>query len=156
MRYNPDPPYNILATDVIDFPTMQRLARFARYWDMVANSGRFPEALPLVLAAGTDGSPFAGFLALSDWLYAKAGQTHQLAMERLFDLLHGYLTGPCAIERGRVEAALVADYVRTGARGKLGFMDKSPYDGPGRGARAPGLAGSTPSRQARFTTMWSP
>jgi radical SAM superfamily enzyme YgiQ (UPF0313 family) len=149
MRYNPDPPYNILATDVIDFPTMQRLARFARYWDMVANSGRFPEALPMVLAAGTDGSPFAGFLALSDWLYATAGQTHQLAMERLFDLLHGYLTGPCAIERSRVEAALVADYVRTGARGKLGFMDKSPYDGPGRSARAQGLAGSTPSRQAR-------
>jgi hypothetical protein len=70
-------------------------------------------------------------------------------MERLFDLLHGYLTGPCVLDRMRVEAALVADYVRTGARGKLGFMDKSPYDGPGRSARAQGLAGSTPSRQAR-------
>jgi radical SAM superfamily enzyme YgiQ (UPF0313 family) len=149
MRYNPDPPYNILATDVIDFPTLQRLTRFARYWDMVANSGRFQVALPLVLGSQADGSPFAGFLALADWLYATAGQTHQLAMERLFDLLHAWLTGPCAQDRARVEAALLADYVHTGGRGKLGFMDKSPYDGPGRGATARGAANSTPSRQAR-------
>jgi hypothetical protein len=88
-------------------------------------------------------------LALADWLYATAGQTHQLAMERLFDLLHAWLTGPCALDRAWVEAALLADYVRTGGRGKLGFMAKSPYDGPGRGARARGAAASTPSRQAR-------
>ena len=35
MRYSPYPPYTVLATDCIDFPTMQRLTRFARYWDMI-------------------------------------------------------------------------------------------------------------------------
>ena len=35
------PPYTVLATSLIDFATMQRLVRFARYWDLVANSGRF-------------------------------------------------------------------------------------------------------------------
>ena len=50
LRFNPDPPYNILATNVIDFATMQRLSRFSRYWDIVANSGRFSRTLPLLLA----------------------------------------------------------------------------------------------------------
>jgi radical SAM superfamily enzyme YgiQ (UPF0313 family) len=149
MRYNPDPPYNILATDVIDFSTMQRLARFARYWDMVANSGRFQETLPMVLSADAKGSPFGGFMALSDWLFETAGQTHQLALERLFDLLHAYLVGICALERTQVETALLADYARTGARGRPGFMGNRLHSETGRGVGLHAAAASTPERQAR-------
>ena len=46
MRYNPSPPYNILSNDLIDFTTMQRLNRFARYWDLIRNSGRFRDTCP--------------------------------------------------------------------------------------------------------------
>jgi radical SAM superfamily enzyme YgiQ (UPF0313 family) len=41
MRYGAHPPYELLANRDLDFPTMQRLRRFARYWDLVANSGNF-------------------------------------------------------------------------------------------------------------------
>src|SRR5471032_2300377 len=47
--FDPHPPYTILATDRIDFSTMQRLVRFSRYWTLVANSGRFAHTLPLIL-----------------------------------------------------------------------------------------------------------
>jgi hypothetical protein len=46
MVYSPHPPYEILQTRLIDFFTMQRLRRFARYWDLIANSGNFIEQLP--------------------------------------------------------------------------------------------------------------
>jgi hypothetical protein len=47
MVYNPHPPYEILQNKLIDFATMQRLRRFARYWDLVGNSGNFIEtAIP--------------------------------------------------------------------------------------------------------------
>jgi hypothetical protein len=46
MVFDPYPPYTILATDRIDFATMQQLVRFARYWDLVANSGRFAHTMP--------------------------------------------------------------------------------------------------------------
>src|SRR5690606_38019049 len=97
LRFNPEPPYNILATAAIDFPTMQRLVRFARYWDLVANSGRYPRSLPRLLGD----SPFARFLAWSDWLYASTGQTHALAHERMVHLLHDYL---CEVLREPGEA----------------------------------------------------
>ncbi|MBL8246083.1 MAG: DUF4080 domain-containing protein, partial [Rhodanobacteraceae bacterium] len=138
LRFAPDPPYQILATDVIDFATMQRLTRFARYWDLYANSGRFRRSLPLLLGD----APFACFLAFADWLYARTGQTHALAHERLVNLLHEYL-----VERGdaAVEPALLADYRGAGGRARLRFEDATAPVPPPR-ARP---AGATPQRQAR-------
>jgi hypothetical protein len=66
---------------------MQRIVRFARYWDLIANSGRFKTVLPALLAD----SPFARFLALSDWLYAKTDATHRISPERLAGLLNEWL-----------------------------------------------------------------
>ena len=60
MVYDPQPPYELLQNRDLDFATMQRLRRFARYWDLVANSGRFVGTAPLIWK---DGSPFYEFLA---------------------------------------------------------------------------------------------
>jgi radical SAM superfamily enzyme YgiQ (UPF0313 family) len=40
MIYAPHPPYEILSTREIPFADLQRMRRFARYWDIIANSGR--------------------------------------------------------------------------------------------------------------------
>jgi radical SAM superfamily enzyme YgiQ (UPF0313 family) len=84
MVYRAEPPYEVLQTKLIDFFTMQRLRRFARYWDLVVNSGNFPG----VAAAF---SSFAQFMRFSDWLYARTGQTHEIARSRLAGLLGEYL-----------------------------------------------------------------
>jgi len=55
MIYNPQPPYEILQNKLIDFATMQRLRRFARYWDMVGNSGNFIETTPLIWSTSSPG-----------------------------------------------------------------------------------------------------
>jgi len=155
MRYNPDPPYNILANDQLDFSTMQRLVRFARYWDLVANSGRFAGVLPLLLGTGREESAFAHFLAFSDWLYERTAQTHQLALERLFDLLREYLVGQLGKQMATVTALLDEDYRRTGARGrKMSRKSGSEsFSVPAMGSpmqREPAAAGSNAlPRQAR-------
>jgi len=89
MVYSPQPPYELRQNGLLDFFTMQRLRRFARYWDLVANSGAFPESSAL-LRAGR--SPFGSFLKFSDWLYGRAGQTHGISRARLLELLKTYLT----------------------------------------------------------------
>jgi radical SAM superfamily enzyme YgiQ (UPF0313 family) len=87
MVFDAYPPYTILATDRIDFSDMQRLVRFARYWDLVANSGRFARTLPLILGD----TPFANFMMLSDWLYSKTDATHRIALDRLAGLVSEWL-----------------------------------------------------------------
>jgi radical SAM superfamily enzyme YgiQ (UPF0313 family) len=98
MVYGATPPYEILQNKLIDFATMQRLRRFARYWDLIANSGRFTDAAPLLWKSA---SPFWSFLKFSDWLYAETGQTHEIALARLTELLARYLGQPVSANAGR-------------------------------------------------------
>ncbi|HRD65502.1 MAG TPA: DUF4080 domain-containing protein [Candidatus Competibacter sp.] len=120
-RYNPHPPYNLLCSKAIDFATMRRLERFARYWDLIGNSGRFRNARPLLL--GDD--PFGRFMMLSDWLFASTGQTHQFALERLFDLLYRGLIELLGIAEPAAREALILDHRASGARGYPEFRRPS-------------------------------
>ena len=122
MRYNPHPPYNILATDRIDFATMQRIGRFARYWDLIGNSGRFLHTLVTLLGD----EPFAHFMRLSDWLFAHTGQTHQFAVDRLFDLIAEYLIVERRLTEAEALAPLARDYVESGQRGSPAFLARAP------------------------------
>ena len=144
LRFSPQPPYNILATDRIDFPTMQRLARFARYWDLVANSGRFARTLPLLLG----GSPFANFLAFADALYAATGTTQAIAVERLYEHLHAHLLGR-GVAPEQATGTLVDDYLASGARGRLGFVDIEPLLRPRRRLAGPAAARQRQQRHLR-------
>ncbi|NEX63802.1 B12-binding domain-containing radical SAM protein [Noviherbaspirillum galbum] len=110
MVFDPAPPYAILATDRIDFGTMQRLVRFARYWDLVANSGRFANTLPLILGD----APFANFMALSDWLYRRTDATHRIALDKLAALVGEWLRQ--THDEEAVNAALDGDYATQAPR----------------------------------------
>ncbi len=141
LRFNPDPPYNILSTDIIDFATMQRLSRFSRYWDMVANSGRLPRTLPLLLGD----APFRRFLAFSDWLYARTGQTHAIAHERLVHALQAFLVADGGVEAEIANRALIDDFRSQGGRSRLAFEDQEPV----RPVPVPRKKSATPPRQTR-------
>lgn len=107
--FEPHPPYAIVATSCLDFATLQRLKRFARYWDLIANSGRFVHSLPLILAD----APFARFMQLSDWLWQHSGSTHRIALERLAALVQQWLQEQ-GLPAQAAARALASDYA--GAR----------------------------------------
>jgi radical SAM superfamily enzyme YgiQ (UPF0313 family) len=115
MTYDPQTPYTILQNSTVDFSSMQRIKRFARYWEMVANSGRFSLGLKLLLEPG---SAFGNFLNFSDWLWTTTGKTHEFALEKLHDLLFQYLTEERGLQLDAVRSALLADYRASGARGR--------------------------------------
>ena len=48
MVYGGSPPYEILQNKLIPFAEMQRMRRFAKYWDLFGNSGNFVESTPLL------------------------------------------------------------------------------------------------------------
>ena len=143
LRYNPDPPYNVLSTDCISFNDMQRISRFARYWDLAGNSGRFHQALPLLLGA----APFDHFMRFADWLYAQTHKTHEFAFERLCEFMHTHLTQVSGVDVAVATDAVLTDYTASGARGRLAFMDAGvrPRDALKNTARAR-------MRQARHVT----
>lgn len=117
LRFNPAPPYNILSTRDLDFAIMQRLTRFARYWDLIINSGHFSHSRPLILGD----KPFENFLVLSTWLYEQLHQTHKIALKRLFDLLYIALTEIFNHGSETVRETLLLDYAHSGQKGRPEF-----------------------------------
>jgi radical SAM superfamily enzyme YgiQ (UPF0313 family) len=105
MVFDPYPPYTILATRDVDFGTMQRLVRFARYWDLVANSGRFANTIPQMLGE----SPFNNFMAFSDWIYTRTDATHRIALDRLAKLVAEWLHVR-GMSRDDANALVASDY----------------------------------------------
>ena len=142
MRYNPSAPYNILSNRDIDFTTMQRLTRFARYWDMIANAGRFPNMLPVILGD----TPFDRFMQLSDWLYAQTGQTHRIALPRLFELIYQAMRDCLAVDETIARQVISDDFARTDYK----HLPKSIQDQGENGEKNRRATGSSQlSRQAR-------
>ncbi|MGP8200379.1 MAG: DUF4080 domain-containing protein [Limisphaerales bacterium] len=144
MVYSPHPPYEILQNKFLDFPALQRLRRFARYWDLVGNSGNFLETTPLLCQ--TDSSAFAAVMRWSDWLYGKIGRRHSIALDRLAQLLFQYLTEECAQDRAMVAQTLWRDWQKAGRREKPAFLAAFI---PEAEVPAPRAKSETPKRQAR-------
>jgi hypothetical protein len=119
MVYSPHPPYEILQTRDIDFATMQRMRRFSRYWDLIANSGNFVETTPLIWR---DASPFESFMALSDWIFATTKQTHAIALQTLAELVFRFLTEIRGVEPQIAARTIWRDYQRVGRSDRPGFL----------------------------------
>jgi radical SAM superfamily enzyme YgiQ (UPF0313 family) len=114
MVYDSFPPYTILANKVIDFATMQRLVRFSRYWDLVANSGRFAHTLPVLLGD----SPFNRFMAFSDWLYQNTDATHRIALDRLAKMVVQYLVEEQGVALAAAQDLIASDYAGKQSKNK--------------------------------------
>lgn len=144
LRFAPQPPYTLLATDRIPFADLQRMNRFARYWDLIGNSGRFAATLPLLLGD----APFARFLRCADWLYAQTGQTHRIALPRLFALLRDALVDLFGIDAETALDALARDCAVHGTKGCPGFLHERLRNQEA-GAQKSTAVAAAPPRQAR-------
>ena len=172
MVYHPQPAYEILQNRLIDFATMQRLRRFAKYWDLVGNSGNFVATTPLIWSVGraspraemkggarfagtlappAQPSPFANFLRFSDWLYLQLGRTDSIALARLAELLFEFLTTELKLETKFAAETLWRDYQRGGRRDAPGFLREFlPAEAV---IRPQAEKSSLPKRQARHAAQ---
>jgi radical SAM superfamily enzyme YgiQ (UPF0313 family) len=143
MIYSPVPPFEILANGNLDFSVLQRLRRFARYWDLVGNSGNFVECRELIWSGGR--SPFGAFLEFTDWLYDRSNRRHGIALTVLAGFVFEFLSSRRELPLERVAAAVLRDYQR-GGRNDIPVFLREHVEAPEKPA-VPGRA--LPKRQAR-------
>ncbi len=141
MVYDPLPPYEVRQTRVLDAGQVGRMRLFAKYWDLVHNSGNFRDSVQVVLSRGS--SPFDAFLALTDELRARFERSHAIALEVLAEaIFQSLLDGGLSPEEAG--SLVLGDYLRPGGRRVPLFL--KPYATP----RAQPTAGAKlPKRQAR-------
>lgn len=90
MVYHTSPPYDVLQTSTLCFPELQAVRRFARFWDIIINNGRFSRTAPLLWKQQP--SVFGAFMEWSDWLYEQTHATAGFTPGRLGRFLEKFLT----------------------------------------------------------------
>lgn len=112
--FDTKPPYSLQSNALLSSEEIDRLQRFAAYWERLANHNPFPNTLPMVLAGHR--SAFAAFMHLSDWLFAGFGRTHSLSLDDLCAALFAYLTYELRHDHETARRALAADFLANGRR----------------------------------------
>ncbi len=126
MVYSPAPPYTVLKTKDITFEELQRVGRFARFWDVFGNQGRFRHSLPLIMGDGSGGA-FNRFMQFTDVLFATEQSTWKISLKRQFELLYLLLPKLFECSEACVLDALQLDFNRSKQKGRLeNILNKSP------------------------------
>lgn len=89
MIYQSFAPFQILATSTMDYFTMQKMNRFAKFWDLYANSGEFKNFMAFVRSRS--GSFFWNFMDFVECLSLKFTDTHSISMMSLAEQAWIYL-----------------------------------------------------------------
>lgn len=112
MRYSDEPPYEVLENRDVSFLEMQKMERFARYWDLVSNSGNFPNSRTFIWQG--EPSRFSAFMDFSEWLYARVGRRASIQLKALSEFLLEYLVGRRGLSADEVGPVIALDYQRGG------------------------------------------
>ncbi len=107
MRYQNFAPFQILSTSTMDYPTLQRMNRFAKFWDLYANSGEFKNFTKIIREQ--PGSYFWNFMKLVDILSEKYSETHSISLASLAEAAWMYLLA-IEISPAVAEDVIINDY----------------------------------------------
>ncbi|HTI68957.1 MAG TPA: DUF4080 domain-containing protein [Candidatus Limnocylindria bacterium] len=150
MVYSAHPPYEVLQTKTMDFATLGRLRRFAKFWDIFGNSGNFRQTLSWLwerpASMENPASPFWNLLEFSDWLHGEGVKTSGVALGRQYELLYAFLTRVRILDTSEVKAALADDYLKAGRNDLPPWLTEKK---PMRESNVPESAGHFPKRQQR-------
>lgn len=84
MLYSEMPPFQILSTSTMDFFTLQKMNRFAKFWDLYANSGEFKNFMVWIkIELRPADSYFWKFFAFTEYLHIYFKETHSISLMNL-------------------------------------------------------------------------
>ena len=113
MVYSDIPPYDILKNSNLSFNDIQIMKRFARFWDLTYNSGNFKKSIELLWK---DESVYENFYAFGLWIYEQTDSTWKISLQRLGELLFGYLTEVKRLDEQSVADAMLDDMMKLKGR----------------------------------------
>ncbi|MFT6005421.1 MAG: hypothetical protein ACI9SX_000384 [Pseudoalteromonas tetraodonis] len=123
--FNPNPPFAIVSSSTADYKKIQEISRFARYWDLIGNSGRFKNSLALLMG----GQPFDRFFLLSQELFKRSQQTHKISLLRLYDFVFDIGQETMEIDAQLLRESIAIDHQLSGLKSSPKCLRSIDSDG---------------------------
>lgn len=152
MVYHDHPPFQILRNKNLNYETLQTMNRFAKFWDLYANSGNFQNLMALIKHRAHQRevpSLFWEFYDFNSFLSARHAQSFGISLLSLVESAYIYLTTELKMEESVAKEILLKDYIIPGKRDVPRFLRtensvRSKVSHDGSSAQA-----SLPKRQQR-------
>ncbi len=119
MVYSDHPPFQILRTKNMNFNELQKMNRFAKYWDHYANSGNFKGFTAFLKEKSATREPasfFWEFFFFSEFLSLRFPHTYSLSLLSLCEAALRYLVDELKIDDLEAKKILTLDYCANGKR----------------------------------------
>ncbi|GAB4551496.1 MAG: hypothetical protein Tsb0017_01350 [Geothermobacteraceae bacterium] len=111
IRFDPNPPYTVLATPDLDFDRLEQLRAVSRLLDLTWNSRRFVHLYRQLAALGHAVSSILDSLA--SWCRARGALRHPLGLTALYALVDSWILETCPQEeQSALRQALLRDHAR--------------------------------------------
>lgn len=89
MLYSKHPPYEIMQNKHLKYENLQDIKRFARYFDIFYNSGKFIQTMKILLT--TRETSYDSFIDFSVYIWKNYQSTHKISINRQTQILYQYL-----------------------------------------------------------------
>lgn len=125
MVYHDAPPFQILKTKTMDYPTLQIMNRFAKYWDLYANSGNFHHFMKLLKEESQkreDKSFFKEFFEFNHFVSNRFAQHFAHALLSLTEAAYVYLVDFKKVDSELARQTILQDYTIDGKRDVPRFL----------------------------------
>ncbi len=92
MIYSDTTPFQILSTSMMDYQTLQKMNRFAKFWDLYANSGEFKNFMFWFQTINRPADSFFWrFFSFAEFLHQFYNETHSLSLMSLAEKAYLYM-----------------------------------------------------------------
>ncbi|MBX9769361.1 MAG: B12-binding domain-containing radical SAM protein [Bdellovibrionales bacterium] len=114
--YQDHPPFQILSTKTMNFEIIQKLDRFSRVWNLVANQGRFSGTISALQKSLPPNMWFDFWWQLTEFFAGRFNQLHGIHPDRFAEGLLEFTAAVSSLDKIVIKDRLIQDYQNAGAR----------------------------------------
>ena len=89
LKFSPEPPYELIQSDCMDFKTLMRIQRFARCWELIHNRGRFKDEVKQLNSQSKD--LYKMWTRLTELIFSEEGRMFRIGTARLKKYLDDFI-----------------------------------------------------------------
>lgn len=145
MIYSDQSPFQILQTKDISFEEIRFMSKFAKFWDLIGNSGNFKTTLQVLKLWNKSPSFFEKFKILTEFLNHRHPNSHSIGLQSLSESVYLFLCNHMNIPEEEATNTVLSDFRQSGRTDKPAFLKRSTPNSAGRA----NMKSVLPKRQKR-------
>ncbi|MFN8944751.1 MAG: DUF4080 domain-containing protein [Pseudobdellovibrionaceae bacterium] len=127
MVYSDQQPYEVLSTKDMSFAQIQFMQKFAKFWDLFSNSGKFAAMMQLLFQ--NTHSSFQSFTKFVLYLETQFSKTYAIHQDRLLEAFFNYLISDLSLEKKLVLETMAKDIALLHPKGHVPQFLKTFFKG---------------------------